>query len=59
LVQTIQANVEAEFEKPAFRKQLLEEALSQIERESFFSLTRDHFADDFQRSPSPSRSRWW
>ena len=34
LVQTIQANVAAEFEKPAFRKQLLEEALTQVERES-------------------------
>jgi len=34
LVQSIQANVAAEFEKPAFRKQLLEEALTQIERES-------------------------
>lgn len=33
LVQTIQANVQAEFEKPAFRKQLLEEALTQVERE--------------------------
>jgi hypothetical protein len=34
LVQSIQANIQAEFEKPAFRKQLLEEAISQVERES-------------------------
>jgi F-type H+-transporting ATPase subunit b len=33
LVQTIQANVAAELEKPAFKKQLLEEALAQVERE--------------------------
>lgn len=33
LVKTIQANVQAEFEKPAFKKQLLEEALTQVERE--------------------------
>jgi F-type H+-transporting ATPase subunit b len=34
LVQTVRANVEAELAKPAFKKQLLEEALTQIERES-------------------------
>lgn len=39
LVKTVQANVEAELAKPAFKKQLLEEALAQIERESFVSDT--------------------
>lgn len=34
LVQTVRANVEAELAKPAFKKQLLEEALVQVERES-------------------------
>lgn len=38
LVQTIQANIQAEFEKPAFRKQLLEEAISQVERELHYGL---------------------
>jgi F-type H+-transporting ATPase subunit b len=33
LVQTVRANVEAELAKPAFKKQLLEEALAQVERE--------------------------
>lgn len=33
LVKTVQANVEAELAKPAFKKQLLEEALIQVERE--------------------------
>jgi len=32
LVQTVRANVEAELAKPAFKKQLLEEALTQIEQ---------------------------
>ncbi|WRT63879.1 uncharacterized protein IL334_000805 [Kwoniella shivajii] len=32
LVKTVQANVESELSKPAFKKQLLEEALSQIEQ---------------------------
>ena len=34
LVKTIRENVEAELAKPAFKKNLLEEALTQIERES-------------------------
>ena len=34
LVRTVRANVEAELAKPAFKKQLLEEALTQVERES-------------------------
>ena len=34
LVRTVRANVEAELAKPAFKKQLLEEALVQVERES-------------------------
>jgi hypothetical protein len=33
LVKTVRENVEAELAKPAFKKQLLEEALTQIERE--------------------------
>ena len=33
LVKTVQANIEAELAKPAFKKQLLEEALSRVERE--------------------------
>lgn len=32
LVKTVQANVEAELAKPAFKKQLLEEALAQVEQ---------------------------
>lgn len=34
LVKTVRENVEAELAKPAFKKQLLEEALTHIERES-------------------------
>ena len=33
LVQSIRDHVEAEINKPAFKKQLLEEALAQVERE--------------------------
>jgi hypothetical protein len=51
LVQSIQANVQAEFEKPAFRKQLLEEALSQIEREYTCSVSWDG-ADEAEISKS-------
>lgn len=34
LVQSVRDSVEAELSKPAFRRQLLEEALGQVERES-------------------------
>lgn len=34
LVQSVRDSVEAELNKPAFRRQLLEEALTQVERES-------------------------
>lgn len=35
LVKSVQANVQAELDKPAFKRQLLEEALAQVERELF------------------------
>ncbi len=37
LVQSVRESVEAELNKPAFRRQLLEEALTQVERESWFT----------------------
>ena len=39
LVKTVTENIEAELAKPAFKKQLLEEALAQVERASYL-LTR-------------------
>jgi len=38
LVQSVRESVEAELNKPAFRRQLLEEALTQVERESWFHI---------------------
>lgn len=59
LVKTVQANVEAELAKPAFKKQLLEEALAQVERESFVSDTPCMWVDRvFQRSPRARLSKW-
>ena len=59
LVKTVQANVEAELAKPAFKKQLLEEALAQVERESFVSDTPCMWVDRvLQRSPRARLSKW-
>ena len=45
LVQTVQANIEAELAKPAFKKQLLEEALAKVERELRLNMRLESGAD--------------
>ena len=55
LVQTVQSNVEAELAKPAFRKQLLDEAMARIERESSALPIGGICADaDIQNSLNPN-----
>lgn len=58
LVKTVQANVEAELAKPAFKKQLLEEALTQVERECSVSDISCTWIDKaLQRSPRARLSK--
>lgn len=59
LVKTVQTNVEAELAKPAFKKQLLEEALTQVERECSVSDISCTWIDTvLQRSPRVRLSKW-
>jgi len=55
LVQSVRESVEAELNKPAFRRQLLEEALTQVERESWFHIAFTEWGADGKQTCRETR----